>query len=129
MLTVEADPRQPSLGTRDIEATFGFDGRCGGLEMLGYKCLARQRPAQPPEGVPPRVHHPRHRGVQQGAVRVLHQRRAQQPRRQADRELVDEHWPATREPAQGQSCSNLAGITACMWNPDFEPRLPETLTK
>jgi hypothetical protein len=30
---------------------------------------------------------------------------------------------------KGQTCNNLAGITACMWNPDFEPRLPETLTK
>ena len=28
----------------------------------------------------------------------------------------------------GQSCNNLAGVTACTWNPDFEPRNPATMT-
>ena len=39
MISVEADPRRPGSAAASIEATFGFDARCGGLEMLGYKCL------------------------------------------------------------------------------------------
>jgi hypothetical protein len=45
MVTVAADPRRPGLGEREVEAKFGFDARCGGLEMLGYKCLPGRCPS------------------------------------------------------------------------------------
>ena len=94
--------------------------------MLGYKCL-------PGSGRPNRQKVCMREcttrdteGFNKAVCELLPQRRAQQPRRQADREL-DDSAPGRSAVNQliGQTCSNLAGITACMWNPDFEPRDPE----
>lgn len=127
MLDVEADPRRPQAGTRQVEATFGFDARCGGLELLGYKCL-------PGSGRPNR---------QRVCMRECTTRDTEGFNKAlcsyfindkpATPEVTQEKWRFSAgqlevDKLDGQSCSNLSGITACMWNPDFEPRDPATRT-
>ena len=83
MLAVDGGCPPPGRGTREVEATFGFDARCGGLELLGYKCL-------PGSGRPNRqkvcLRECTTRdteGFNKALCELLHQRRAQQPRRRS----------------------------------------------
>jgi hypothetical protein len=130
MLTVAADPRNPGLGSRDIEATFGFDNRCGGLEMLGYKCLPGGTGRPNRQRVCLRECTTRDT---EGFNKALCEYFINDAPNSPDDKLTEAWSMSTGQPPvaqlKGQTCNNLAGITACMWNPDFEPRLPETLTK
>ncbi len=131
MLTVEADPRNPGLGSRDIETTFGFDNRCGGLNMLGYKCLPGGTGRPNRQRVCLRECTTRDTEGFNKALCAYYINDA--PNSPPEDGLTESWVMSTGQQAvneiKGQTCNNLAGITACMWNPDFEPRLPETLTK
>jgi hypothetical protein len=128
MITVEADPRRPSSGARDIETTFGFDARCGGLEQLGYKCLpGSNRPNR--QRVCLRECTLRDTEGFNGAL-------CNYPINDADQNMNPDklglEWRMSTGQVpvfelRGQTCNNLANVTACMWNPDFEPRNPDTV--
>jgi hypothetical protein len=116
-----SDPRRP--GPPKMEPTkFGWDTRCGGLELLGYKCL-------PTSGRPNR---------QRVCLRECTTRSTEA----FNKSLCDYYVKAeglssdmatfsgTQVPIDrlsGQTCTALAGATACQWNPDFEPRSPDQM--
>lgn len=116
MLVVN-DPLRPGV-TREQPATFTNDARCGGLELLGYRCLSN-RPNK-----------------QRVCLRECTTRDTQQFNDALCNYQLNEsdNGNAKAYPfsggqravgvMEGQSCVALANATACQWNPDFEPRDP-----
>ena len=112
MLTVN-DPRRPGI-TKDEPARFTSDARCGGLELMGYRCLSN-RPNK-----------------QRICLRECTTRDTQQfnnalcsyPLNEAEKPYKFSDGQIDTPGLAGQSCVALANATACMWNPDFEPRDP-----
>jgi hypothetical protein len=118
-----SDPRRPGA-PRLEETTFGWDTRCGGLELLGYKCL-------PGSGRP---------NKQRVCVRECTTRSTEAYNKSLCEFYVKAEgltsgmatFSGIQVPVEnlsGQTCNNLAGVTACTWNPDFEPRDPNQMVK
>jgi len=123
-----ADPRVINkLNMQEVR--FGFDTKCGGQNMLGYKCLPASGRAE----------------KQRVCVRECSTRNTENVNAalcgyalndglektgmgagQPTEYPFSEGQPATNN-FPGQTCNNLGGVTACTWNPDFEPRSPTSV--
>jgi hypothetical protein len=119
------DPRDTSgKATKKEDHVFNTDPRCGGDNMLGYKCMPvggsskrnvclRECSTQNTDG---------HNRL--ACDYALNAQDGGNPKgfSMSDGEpAFDSH--------QGQQCYTSAGVTACQWNPDFEPRNPKIWPK
>jgi hypothetical protein len=106
------DPNKVGV-VREQPTTFASETRCGGLELLGYKCL-NNRPAK-----------------QRVCLRECTTRQTVQYNNELCKFPLNETkaYPFSEgqravDVLEGQSCVALGNATACQWNPDFEPRHP-----
>jgi hypothetical protein len=104
------------------EFTFPYDTKCGGSGLLGYRCLPSTGRAE----------------KQRVCVRECSTRNTENKNFAICNFPLNDGLdiPNTGKPTEysfsagqpatlnfpGQSCNNLGGVTACTWNPDFEPR-------
>ena len=102
--------------------TFPFDTKCGGSGLLGYRCLPTSGRTEK-QRVCVRECSTRNTENKNAAIcgfplnDGLEAGPAGKP--------TEYPFSAGQPPTlgfPGQSCNNLGGVTACTWNPDFEPR-------
>ena len=122
MIEVAPDSTRPNSQPRMVETTFGFDNRCGGLEQLGYKCL--------PGSSRPNRQRACMRECTTRDTDGFNKSLCEYYLNGGGEDGVTPAWSMSKgqmpvEDLKGQTCSNLTGITACQWNPDFEPRNPD----
>jgi hypothetical protein len=114
------NPRDSSgKSTKSEDHSFATDSRCGGESMLGYKCM-------PVGGSSKRNVCLRECSTQNTDG---HNRLAcnYQLNAQANGDAMGYSMSLGQAPSgvhTGQQCYTSVGVTACQWNPDFEPRNP-----
>jgi hypothetical protein len=119
--------REFEVGNIKKKWKFNYDARCGGTAMLGYQCVS-SRPNR-----------------QRVCLRECTTRNTDPENRQiCDYDLNDSGSSPKGDGAfegdvrfgtnagavrsvKGQTCNNLQGATSCSWNPDFEPRGPDSV--
>jgi hypothetical protein len=113
----------------DTEYTFGYDTKCGGANLLGYRCLPSSGRS---EKLRVCVRECSTRNTENlNAAICNYQLNDGQEKTGMGAGVPTEYPFSEGQPATnnfpGQSCNNLGGVTACTWNPDFEPRNPEAM--
>jgi hypothetical protein len=113
----------------ETEYTFGYDTKCGGSGLLGYRCLPSSGRAEK-QRVCVRECSTRNTENMNAAICTFPLNDGLEKTGMDAGKPTDMTFsvgqPATRE-LPGQTCNNLGGVTACSWNPDFEPRSPTAM--
>ena len=104
------------------EFTFPFDTKCGGAGLLGYRCLPSSGRSEK-QRVCVRECSTRNTENKNAAIcnYPLNDGQETGPAGKPTEYPFSAGQPATVK-FPGQTCNNLGGVTACTWNPDFEPR-------
>jgi hypothetical protein len=119
------NPRDPSgKTTKDEDHAFVTDPRCGGDDLIGYRCM-------PVGGANKRNVCLRDCSTQNtdGHNRLACDYPLNQQAGGAPMPLVMSIGAPELPAFTGQQCMTNAGVTGCQWNPDFEPRNPSVWPK
>jgi hypothetical protein len=106
------------------EFTFQFDAQCGGTELLGYRCLPSSGRTEK-QRVCVRECSTRNTENDNTAICTYPVNDGLGKKAPDTGKATDYSFYAGQPATQkfpGQTCNNLGGVTACTWNPDFEPR-------
>jgi hypothetical protein len=106
--------------------TFGFDSKCGGSNMLGYRCLPSSGRAEK-QRVCVRECSTRNTENLNAAICNYPLNDGQEKMGGTPSEYPFSEGQPPTNAFPGQTCNNLGGVTACSWNPDFEPRSPGSM--
>jgi hypothetical protein len=108
------------------EHTFPYDARCGAAGLLGYRCLPTAAMARTDKQrvcvreCSTRNTDNKNQAICNYALNDGAELPAPNTGKATEFPFSEGQPPARNFP--GQTCNNLAGVTACTWNPDFEPR-------
>ena len=105
---------------------FAGEARCGGLNMLGYKCLPTTAGYPERERVCMRVCNVRNTVKQSAALCDYQLNQTPDAKGNPSTSFSFSNGQPARFAVVGQSCTAVAGVTVntCNWTPDFEPRDP-----
>jgi hypothetical protein len=120
MLEVK-DPNRVGV-TRPQPWPFVSENRCGGLELLGYKCL--------PTSVRPNKQRVCLRECTTRSTAQFNEALCSFPVNargpdEGPKPYAFGEFQREADVLNGQTCVALSNATACQWNPDFEPRHPD----
>jgi hypothetical protein len=116
-----ADPRVVNKVNME-PFTFPYDTKCGGSGLLGYRCLPSSGRSEK-QRVCVRECSTRNTENKNAAICnfPLNDGQDKGPSGTPTEFPFSAGQPGTLK-FPGQTCNNLGGVTACTWNPDFEPR-------
>ncbi len=111
------------------EVRFPVDSKCGAQNMLGYRCLPASGRAEK-QRVCVRECSTRNTENVNAALCGYQLNDGLEKSGMGAGQPTEYPFSEGQPPTNafpGQTCNNLGGVTACTWNPDFEPRSPTSV--
>jgi hypothetical protein len=107
---------------------FAGEARCGGLNMLGYKCLPTTAGYPDRERVCMRVCNNRNTLKQSAALCSYPLNQTPDANGDPNTSFSFSNGQPARAAIVGQACTAVSSTATCNWTPDFEPRDPAEWT-